>query len=63
MEFAFLVSAYTGQPLLLDPEMLAHQSPDNIYGLQWLPLADLNGSPCYPGPLVPEVLEIVTGEQ
>jgi 8-oxo-dGTP pyrophosphatase MutT (NUDIX family) len=61
MEYAFLVTTYTGQPTLLDPEMLAKQTPDNFYALHWLPLADLNGSPCYPGPIEPIALEKVNG--
>jgi 8-oxo-dGTP diphosphatase len=56
MEYAFLVNSYDGQPILDDPEMLDKQTPDNIYSLQWLPLAALNGNPCYPGPIMPLIL-------
>ena len=51
MEYAFLVNSYDGQPVLDDPEMLANQTPGNIYSLEWLPLTTLNGCPCYPGPI------------
>lgn len=63
MEYAFLVNRFSGQPDLCDPEILAQQTPDNIYRLQWLPLAELNASPCYPGPLEPKVLGLVNGKQ
>jgi 8-oxo-dGTP diphosphatase len=63
MEYAFLVTTYTGQPALLDPEMLAKQTPDNFYALHWLPLADLNGSPCYPGQIEPMALGKVNGNR
>jgi 8-oxo-dGTP diphosphatase len=56
MEYAFLVSSYDGQPMLDDPEILDKQTPDNVYSLQWLPLTTLNGSPCYPGPIAPQIL-------
>ncbi|MEJ2750884.1 MAG: NUDIX domain-containing protein [Anaerolineae bacterium] len=62
MEFAFLVTAYSGHPALLDPEMLAKQTPNNVYVLRWRPLAELDGSPCYPGPILPGVLELVNSE-
>lgn len=63
MEYAFLVQNYRGKPLLRDPELLVKQSADNSYSLQWRPLAELNGSPCYPGPLEPEALKRVNGKR
>ncbi|MCB9421229.1 MAG: NUDIX domain-containing protein [Ardenticatenaceae bacterium] len=63
MEFVFLVSGYTGQPALLDPEILAKQTTNNVYVLKWLPVTELNGSPCYPGPILPEVMELVNGNR
>lgn len=51
VEYAFLINQFQGEPLLDDPEILAKQSPDNIYTLRWLPLAQLDGQPIYPGPL------------
>lgn len=54
MEYAFLVTGYDGQPVLDDPEITAKQSPDNIYSLCWLPLAELDGQPTYPSPLKAE---------
>lgn len=59
MEYAFLVNSYQGEPLLQDPEILAKQTSDNLYSLQWRPLAELNGSPCYPGPLESEAIKLV----
>jgi 8-oxo-dGTP pyrophosphatase MutT (NUDIX family) len=63
MEYAFLVENYRGKPILQDPEILAKQTPDNIYRLQWLPLAELNGSPCYPGPIEAKVMQQANGKQ
>ncbi len=51
MEYAFLVTGFEGTPLLCDPEILAKQSEDNIYQLQWIPLAELDGHPIYPNPI------------
>lgn len=63
MEYAFLVNDYQGEPLLQDPEILAKQTPDNRYALQWLPLAELNGSPCYPGPIEVKAIKQINGSR
>ncbi len=58
MEYAFLVTEFSGEPALRDPEMLAKQSQDNLYRLQWLPPAELDGQSIYPGPIVMNGLKI-----
>jgi hypothetical protein len=45
------VTAFTGTAVLRDPEILAKQSADNIYRLQWLPLGELDELPIYPNPI------------
>jgi 8-oxo-dGTP pyrophosphatase MutT (NUDIX family) len=63
MEYAFLVNDYRGEPCLQDPEILAKQTPDNLYALQWRPLVQLNDAPCYPGPIESEALKRVNGSR
>ena len=47
-ERAYLVTAYRGEPMLNDPEILAKSTADNRYELTWLPLQELEAVPCYP---------------
>ncbi len=63
IEYAFLVSAFHGVPVLQDPEMLSRQSADNTYRLTWLPIAELNGQPLYPGPIEANFLEKMVSSQ
>lgn len=51
IEQAFLVTQFSGEPALLDPEILAAQSEDNIYRLEWVPLATFDQYDLYPGPV------------
>lgn len=49
-EFAFLVTEFSGTPVLGGPE-LADSGPENVYCLEWHPLAQVNEMVHYPRPV------------
>jgi len=48
-EYAYLITQYTGTPTL-NLEEFPHQSPDNLYVLDWITLAEVEETAVYPGP-------------
>lgn len=47
-ERAYLVTAFQGEPQMVDPEILANASEFNQYRLAWVALHQLAELPCYP---------------
>ncbi|MCP4422926.1 MAG: NUDIX domain-containing protein [Chloroflexi bacterium] len=61
-EYTFLVKGFTGKPILRDPEIMAKQSTNNMYRLEWVPLTELNGQGIYPGPLDLDLLANINNQ-
>lgn len=57
-EHAYLVTEFRGNLALGGPE-LARQTPTNQHIFQWVPLAELACLDIYPGPLTPNLINLI----
>jgi 8-oxo-dGTP diphosphatase len=55
LEHYFLAATFSGVVQLGGPE-LAHQSPQNIYRPEWIPLSELKNFPLLPTPIKEKIL-------
>ncbi|MBK8900032.1 MAG: NUDIX domain-containing protein [Anaerolineaceae bacterium] len=57
-EYAYLVTEFSGNLALGGPE-LARQTPTNQHIFQWVPLTELALLDIYPGPLTPNLVNLI----